>query len=681
MYFMYMKACMKFHCLLLMFFRMKKQLLLCSSMLAWLLLTFTAMRLIFYAYYYNEFSGVSFKEIFFSFLVGLRFDVASVMIVGGIFFLLLLLPFSLTKKKRFQRIILIAFSFFMLPWFILSAGDLLYYQFVGRRLSIEIFSISKNFPEVTRMIAKEYSHSLVLFVLILFALYLMLWKIVQRITNDKLPIKNEESRFKILVKETLIFISALVIIFISIRGGFQLKPLRESYAFRNDVLQLGHLSLNPVFTVVRALWKGDSETTEFFPKEFANNAVRELLKNNEEFLDEHYPLMRKRNLQSDIRNRKSLNVVIIIMESWGAKNIGAFGSMLNATSNFDSLARNGMLFTNFFASGQRTIQGMQAIVGSLPTLLREDIIGSSLEQNSFCGLGTILKSNGYQTLFIHGARAGSMGFDAFATVTGFEKIISKEDFDLNVAQEDGTWGMFDEYIFAKANEEFRSLQEPFCGVVFSLTSHSPYKVPSQEFEYYNDSIPHYQYFNTLRYSDIALGHFFTNASKEKYFENTIFVIVADHVEGYEEKNMFEQFHIPCLFFSPNHIRPQIVNNVFSQVDILPTIIKLLNISTPFSSFGIGADAYLNNPERNFAFVADGTFFGWITDSLFLVSNEEYAIGLYEYRQDTQMRINILSKRTSVAEHLLRAMYSYVQVGRTVLKENKVFTQQYRASRK
>jgi len=642
------------------------------------------MRLAFYIYYSDAFSGISFVEILFSFFVGLRFDLASAMIVGGIFFLLLLLPFPFAKNNFYQQIILIAFSIVLLPWLFVFAGDLLYYQFVSRRLSFEIFTVTKNFSEITRMIAGGYAFSLALFILFLVAVYFALWKLLKkvtsyelRVTNDKLQMTNDvsDSRFKKYSKETLIFISAIGIIIVSIRGGLQLKPLRESYAFRNDVLQLGHLSLNPVFTVARVLFKGDSESADFFPTEFATETVRALLKNDEEFLDTNYPLMRRKNSQSEIRNPKSLNVIIFIMESWGAKNIGAFGNPYKPTPNFDSLAQNGMLFTNFFASGQRTIQGMQAIVSSLPTLLREDIIGSSLEQNSFCSLGTILKSSGYQTLFIHGARAGSMGFDAFATIAGFDKSISKDDFDLQHAKEDGTWGIFDEYVFAKANEEFRAMQEPFCGIVFSLTSHSPYELPSKKFAYYPDSVSHYRYLNTLRYADNALGKYFASAKKEKYFANTIFVIVADHVEGFGEKNMLERFHIPCLIYSPNHIPSQRVNNVFSHVDILPTILNLLNITTPFSSFGIGADIQRNIPSKNFALISDGTLFGWITDSLFLVANEERVIGLFEFRQDQQLRNNVLAARTHAAEILWQTMKCYVQVGRNVLRENTLFPRQ------
>ncbi len=543
---------------------------------------------------------------------------------------------------------------------LLSLGDIVYYQFVKRRMSYEIFSIVSNTPEIASMIVRGFTLQIFFAILFLIMFSFTFRKAVAMYLQEK---KNE--RGKIWFNVASFFVMCFVVV-IGIRGGLQLKPLRESYAFQNDNVALGHLSLNPVFTIARTVYKGNVPTKFFDNKTVAIENVRALVNDEELFPENNYPLMRKRKLSSG--NEKQYNVVIFMMESWGAKNIGILGSTYNATPNFDSIAQKGILLTNFFAAGQRTIQGMQAVIGSLPTFSYSDIIGSPMEQNSFRCLGNILKEKGYQTLFVHGAREGSMGFDAFAQIAGFDRTIAKADYDATQVHDDGTWGIFDEYIFARANDEFQKMQQPFCSVVFSLTSHSPYSLPSKSFEYFSDTISHDKYLNALRYSDDALGKFFTEAHKQKYFDNTIFIIVADHVEGFGEKTMYERFHIPCVIYAPKIISPQIISEVHSQIDIVPTILQLLNVQTEHSSFGKS----VFQKKSSFAFVSEGEMFGWIQDSLFLIAEQEKNIGLYNFKTDANMQRNILSFHPSEVGILRKNLLTFLQVGTDALVENRIY---------
>jgi phosphoglycerol transferase MdoB-like AlkP superfamily enzyme len=634
---------------------------LCASLTALLLAAFCMMRIFFYCAYRELYAEVPVREIFVSFLVGVRFDFASAMILYGFFFLLLFLPFSFVFSLRFRKIVLFFLFVVSILSLLLSFGDIVYYQFVKRRISYEIFSLFSGFPEIATMIVKGFAIEILFALLILLIFSFVFWKTVAVYLCDK---KIDSGKNWV---QGVLFLCMCVVIVIAIRGGVQLKPLRESYAFRNDNVALGHLSLNPIFTVARTLIKENNDTHYFEHQEIAVENVRALLNNDEIFTDSEYPLMRKK--RSATMNTLKYNVVIFMMESWGAKNIGALGSKYNTTPYFDTLVQQGILFTNFFAAGQRTIQGMQAVIGALPTFSYNDIIGSPMEQNSFRCLGNILKENGYQTLFVHGARSGSMGFDAFAHIAGFDKIIAKEDYDLSQVKDDGTWGIFDEYIFERAHNEFLQLQQPFCGVVFSLTSHSPYSLPSQQYEYFNDTVSNYRYLNALRYSDNALRKFFSEAKKEKYFSNTIFIIVADHVEGFGEKTMYERFHIPCLIYAPHILSPQIIATVHSQVDVVPTVLELLNVQSAHASFG--TSAIQNHPS--FAFVSEGAMYGWIQDSFFLFANEEKNIGLYNFINDVQMQHNVISlQENNAAATMRKKLLSYLQVGTNALRDNRIY---------
>lgn len=632
---------------------------LCATLTALLLITFFVLRILFYFSYRELFTNVAVPEIVFSFLIGLRFDFASVMMLCGISFLFVLLPFHFAKFSNYKKIILSLLYLIVLLSLILSLGDIAYYQFVKRRMSYEIFSLAANIPEIATMIFKGFIVQFLLAILCIIIFSVLYWKTVSSFLSKK----NNEVQSKII--DVLFFLGICAIIVLGIRGGVQLKPLRESYAFRNDNVALGHLALNPVFTILRTLYKGNVETKFYENQIEAERRVQTLLNDDESFTEKSFPLQRKKQQNS---SEKKYNIVIFMMESWGAKNIGALGSVYKATPHFDSLARDGILFTNFFAAGQRTIQGMQAVIGSLPTFSYNDIIGSPLEQNSFRCLGNIVKEFGYQTLFVHGARSGSMGFDAFGNLAGFDNTIAKEDYDVSQIKEDGTWGIFDEYIFLRAHNEFQKMQQPFCSVVFSLTSHTPFALPSDEYKYFSDTIANYKYLNALRYSDAALGKFFATAQHASYFENTIFIIVADHVEGFGEKTMYERFHIPCLIYAPHILLPQIISRAHSQVDILPTLIELLQFPTAHSSFGISA----LQRKSSFAFVSEGEMFGWIQDSLFLIAEQEKNIGLYNFLLDKTLQHNLLFSQQHNAEQLRMNLLSYLQVGTNALRNNRIY---------
>jgi phosphoglycerol transferase MdoB-like AlkP superfamily enzyme len=371
-------------------------------------------------------------------------------------------------------------------------------------------------------------------------------------------------------------------------------------------------------------------------------------------------VMRQRT-GSHVRQNK-MNVVIFVMESWSGNITDQTMNVKNPTPNYQKMVKNGIHYTNFYASGQRTIQGIQAVVGSIPNVAYDDILGSPIEQNKLRPLGNILKEFGYKTIFIHGARAGSMGFEAFAKLSGFDKYVSKDDFDMTKAKDDGTWGIFDHYVFERANDEFKKMGEPFLGVIMSLSSHTPYAVPSDEFKYYDSTVANYKFLNSLRYSDWSLGKFFEIAQKAEYFENTLFVIVADHAEGTGEKSLIELFRIPCLFYAPAYLKPSIDSTVHSQVDILPTVLDVLDLPAIHSSFGL---SMLSNKE-GFAYISSGNIIGWLTGDWFL------NISLYNIREDIKLTSNRLQNNSVTADFMRKQMLSYLQISTLLLRSNKVY---------
>lgn len=621
-----------------------------------LLFVFSFFRLIFFIYYYQYFLNVSASEIFVSFLAGIRFDLSAIMMFSGIFILLLNLPGKLKFAVYYVRIVLLFYFFTIILVILILAGDIFYYDFVKRRLSYEVFNLFKAIPELAIIVLDKYFFALLSFLIFIIILGYIWFKYIPK------------SKFKYkynLFGDIFYFIIIIGLIIVSIRGGFQLKPLRESYAFRNENISIGHLTLNPVFTIIRTINRGNLQDYKFLDEAEAVQVVRTLLKDhNEDFISEEYPLMRKKDFVA-MQNEK-LNIIIFVMESWAGDTYLIDNG--KATPFFNKLMKNGKYFKRFFSSGQRTIQGIQAIVGSIPNVVYDDILGSPIEQHSLRQLGSILKESGYQTIFIHGARAGSMGFEAYSKLAGFDKYVSKEDFDLSQVQEDGTWGIFDHYVFERANDEFVKIKKPFLGVIVSLSSHAPYTLPSKEFEYYNSSVENYKFLNSLKYSDWSLEQFFTKAERSDYFKNTIFIITADHTEGRREKNLYESFHIPCLLYSPNHIGSGIENSIHSQLDILPTILDILKIEAVHSSFGKSMLSSCNG----FAFFSTGNLFGWLKDKWLLVGDSEKPIGLYDIENDPELYVNQLISKKDLVEILRREKFAYLQTAVSILKNNKLY---------
>lgn len=629
-----------------------------AKVLLLMMFIFTLLRFLFYILYSQQYYGVPVGEIGLSFLIGLRFDLASVMLVGGFFILLLNLPGRFKYKQLYKISILSLLFLVVFASIVLSLGDIFYYPYAKRRISYEIFNLFKSVPELITIILTDYLVPLIIaFVVVILLGYLWF----------KLFGKYKSTAYKGIANDVIYFILLIGVMIISIRGGFQLKPLRESYAFRNDNIALGHLSLNAVFTTLRTLNRGDIQSYNFIPMDEAIKTMRDLLKSpNEIYLDDGYPIMRQ--TIAEPTQRKKLNVVIIVMESWP----GNFEELETIKPypmpEFRELMSKGIYFSNFFAAGQRTIQGMQAVVGSIPNVVYDDILGSPIEQNFLRPLGVILKESGYSTIFLHGARSGSMGFEAFSKLSGFDTYISKSDFDLNKVKDDGTWGIFDHFVFERAHQEFNNLKQPFSGLIMSLSSHTPYALPSGEFEVYDSTVANYKFLNSLRYSDWSLGKFFEEAETAEYFQNTIFIITADHAEGTREKNIYDLFKIPCLLYSPAFVNPAVISSVHSQVDILPTIIDILKLQTKHSSFGLSAIV----GNDGFAYIPSGGLHGWIKGDWLLVGDFDKNIALYNFKTDRFLHDNKLEINLKTANVLRTEVLSYLQVSTYLLRSNKVY---------
>lgn len=272
------------------------------------------------------------------------------------------------------------------------------------------------------------------------------------------------------------------------------------------------------------------------------------------------------------------NLVIILAESLSAEFIGSLGG-LPLSPQFDALSQQGILFSNLFATGKRTNRGLESVVtGALPIPLIS-AIKLRLAQSNFFTLPSLLKAHDYRTSFLYGGDANFDNMRRFLSYNGVDQFI--EGADIDNAQFRNHWGVSDGDIFSTANDLFRQqalLKQPFASIILTLSNHEPFDFPESDFELYEQ--PPFTQNNVAKYADHALGEFFKQARKEAYFNNTVFLIVADHGVEIRARGLIPaaKYHIPALIIAPD-IEPQRIDKLASQIDLPPTVLGLLGITT------------------------------------------------------------------------------------------------------
>ncbi|MDR0723717.1 MAG: LTA synthase family protein [Endomicrobium sp.] len=289
------------------------------------------------------------------------------------------------------------------------------------------------------------------------------------------------------------------------------------------------------------------------------------------------------------------NVVVILLESWQKDYIDFFSSTnYGVTPNFDEIASKSIVFDKFYANGQRSIMGLMSVFLSVPYVQGMLYFGEGLENCGQTRLPAILEKNGYSNVFVQGDKRESDNAIAIANYLGFKESYGKQDIPirhdyLKINKGYDIEGM--NFFF----EKIKKLKSPFFAFYFTTTTHIPYaKTILKSLEKYpQDGTEKTGYLNRLYYADYALGEFFKRAKRKKWFDKTIFIMLADHqaygvggINGFLEKTKADKtFKIPAIIYCPKLFKPQRNIELASQLDVVPTIIDILNISTPYSSLG------------------------------------------------------------------------------------------------
>ena len=277
-----------------------------------------------------------------------------------------------------------------------------------------------------------------------------------------------------------------------------------------------------------------------------------------------------------------MNVVLLSEESLGAEYVGAYGDDRGLTPVFDALAAKGMLFTHAYATGTRTVRGLEAFSASFLPIPSESIVKRN-GNGDIATWGKVMRRQGYQTSFIYGGYGTFDNMNAYFSANGF-RIVDR--LDMPKPKFANIWGVSDEDLFANAITELDKeyLQgKPFFSIIMSTSNHRPYTFPK--------GIPGIPEKggrqDGVKYADFAIGEFFKTAHSRPWFQNTLFIIAADHgARVYGSADIpLHTYEIPVLFYAPGKIKAVHVDTRFSQIDIAPTVLGLLGLPYEAPFFG------------------------------------------------------------------------------------------------
>ena len=295
------------------------------------------------------------------------------------------------------------------------------------------------------------------------------------------------------------------------------------------------------------------------------------------------------------------------------------------TPFLDDLATRSLFFPNGFANARRSIEGIAAVLGGIPSLMEDPFISSAFATNTFYGLGTILQSAGYSTAFYHGGKNGTMYFDQFARSAGMKKYFGENEYP-NKKDSDGTWGIWDEPFLSYMAEDLNSFKEPFLASVFTLSSHNPFEVP----ESFKGKFPKgtSEIHEVIGYSDEALRRFFEKASRQPWYSHTLFILTADHTfkpARPSYNNDLGHYRVPILFFHPSVAHWPLIDlqKPVQQIDILPSVLDFLKISPPALNL-MGRSVFRSGP-RYVVMSADGFYWLVTKDHLLTLDPQMKAV--------------------------------------------------------
>ncbi len=561
-------------------------------LLFWLLF-FLLMRGGFLSYYYQLLSHdeIHFAEVLRTFLYAFQLDLSTACYLL-LFPLVLRTVLAFTKSIQADHIELWYTSLVINIYTLITLAEVGLYGEWKTKLSYKALTYLANPTEVYNSVTTAQFFTLIsLWLLISFGAYFSVkqWAFGRK-AFPKAKIQS------ILTS----FVVVLFVVFTGIRGGWSAIPITTSSAWFSHHEVLNAAAVNPAYNLMMSTLDAYTFNDQRLFRFMSDDEAKQMVKQIHE--------IRKDSTLSLLKFKKP-NIVVLLLESWSADMVESLGGEAGITPEFKKLERDGLLFTDFYASGNRSQQAMGSLYAGIPALPLTTITNHPEKYPALPSLVKVLKNNGYYTSFYFGGELMYGNILSFLMSNNFDEIL--EDKDLDPKLQRGKLGVHDEYMFEWLPAKLSRLKQPFFTTLFTLSSHSPYDFPAEHKLQW--PVLEKDFVNSVAYTDKGLGTFFTLAKRESWYDSTLFVLMADHSHNTyrnHELKSFPYHKIPLLLCGPalkDSLRGTQYTKIAGNTDVTATLLRQLGL--PDDDFFWSKDL-MNTGYQPFAYFELNDGFGW-----------------------------------------------------------------------
>lgn len=602
-------------------------------------------RLLFYYYNHSHFRGLGLSELITIFAGGLLFDTSAIVYSNSLYLILFLLPFRFRYKQSYQLVLMILFFTINGIALIANLADIAYYEFSLQRSTMDIFGQFTNEENTGKLFSKFIIDYWYLSLLWIFLMTIMIY-LYKRVRISAPKIKSNLWYY---ISGTVMLVFAIILSIGGARGGFKqfVQPItmRNAWAYVKNPDDAA-LVLNTPFTIMHSIEKkGYKRVNYYSTKTELENIFTPLHK----------------AIDRPVRKE---NVVIFIIESFNKEFIGSLnkdlegGTYKGYTPFVDSLIGVSKVFTHSYANGRKSIDVLPSIFSSLPRIGLPFVLMTPYYRNKLNSLPGLMKEMGYKSAFFHGAPNGSFGFIDFINIIGVDEYYGMNEYN-NDKDYDGTWGIWDEEFMQYFANTIDTFSNPFIATLFSVSSHHPFVLPEKHKNRFKKGDSPLE--ECIQYTDYSLQRFFKTASNMPWFNNTLFIITADHVsinQRPEFQNEIGYFSVPIIFYRPgsNLTGIDTITNA-QQIDIMPTVLNYLGYNKDYIAFG--KDLF-SKEGKNFAFNYLNDTHRLFLDDHLLIFNGEKSSALYHVDNYRKLSGNIMYTKPETKDSMERYVKAFIQ---------------------
>lgn len=542
-------------------------------------------------YHFEQSAPLAFREWIGIFANGIRMDLSFtgyILLLSGVFIALLFFTSKGTYLffKYFTLILLVIFT-------LILAGDMELYRNWGYRIDATPLFYLKTPGEAFASIKIW----LILVLLILsFLIILVSIKLYL-----KLVLKTPLLKGKWWMVPIFLFLSATMII--PIRGGFGVAPMNPGKVYFSHNVFSNHAALNGLWNMIYGMTMLESMSKRYPDYLSAEEA------------DSFYNSLDIRNDKAPhILKTSRPNIIILMLESFTSKIIESLGGLEGVAPNLNKLTKQGLLFTNIYASGDRSDKGLVSILSGFPAQSTQSIILYPPKSVKLPTISEMLDSAGYNTFFYYGGDPDFANIRSYLYSAKFRNFTTLADFPNS--QNFGKWGVPDQFVFQRLLTDLEEAKSPFFTLLFTLSSHEPFEFPEESA--FQGSDEESRFLSSVQYTDRWLGWFFNEAEKKSWYDSTLFIVIADHghrLPGGNKNYESKKYAIPLLFVGGALDTLGVVSQVGSQIDLARTLLYQLDIDANKFTFSRNL---LSQSRKQFAYYTFNDGFGFVTDSCLFI---------------------------------------------------------------